>query len=96
MHTGLQNVVSREKKRVRPRADTGAMGVGYERETGRRKKGCEGKGKRRQKEHRERERERVRDDGRAGARAFCNFYNLNSAAAGATRNYSNPRAEERA
>jgi len=44
----------------------------------------------------ERERERVREDGRAGARAFCNFYNLNSAAAGATRNYSNPRAEERA
>lgn len=28
-----------------------------------------------------------------GARAFCNFYNLNSAAAGVARNCSNP--EER-
>lgn len=34
--------------------------------------------------------------GREGrARAFCNFYNLNSAAAGATRNYSNPRGGTR-
>lgn len=32
---------------------------------------------------------------RGAARAFCNFYNLNSAAAGATRNYSNPRGGTR-
>jgi len=32
---------------------------------------------------------------KGGARAFCNFYNLNSAAAGATRNYSNPRGGTR-
>lgn len=37
-----------------------------------------------------------RGRGREGrARAFCNFYNLNSAAAGATRNYSNPRGGTR-
>lgn len=45
------------------------------------------------KEREERVRAAVKKKKEGGARAFCNFYNLNSAAAGVARNCSNP--EER-
>lgn len=52
-----------------------------------------GRGERGRRERRG-ERRLKEGEGKA-ARAFCNFYNLNSAAAGATRNYSNPRGGTR-
>lgn len=71
-----------------------------ERERGGGKGKCWSTGRRRFRKRIEREREgedrvgaavKKKEEGRA--RAFCNFYNLNSAAAGVARNCSNP--EER-
>lgn len=71
-----------------------------ERERGGGKGKCWSTGRRRFRKRIEREREgedrvgaAVKKKEEGGARAFCNFYNLNSAAAGVARNCSNP--EER-
>lgn len=63
------------------------MGVG--------RAGAEGGRKGRRKEGARRGERRLKEGEGKAARAFCNFYNLNSAAAGATRNYSNPRGGTR-